>query len=237
MQKIIFLGIVLDGRHLTLTIPEDKRIKAINMLKWVIDAKKVTILTVQRLTGTLNFLTKAIVPGRTFLHRMYDGLKLIDNNSRKLKQHHHITLTKGFIEDCKIWLMFLSTTEQSPRISRPFLDLNQEEVTSEMLQFYSDASASKTHGGMGAVFDDHWIELHWNCQFLEQYKPSIEFLELFALVAAILTWGEKLQNMRVRIFCDNKSVRDMINGKASTGSSSRCKFCMKLLEIIGTRQS
>ena len=87
-QKIIFLGIVLNGRNLTLSVPEDKRIKAVNLLKWVINKKKITILTVQRLTGILNFLAKAVVPGQAFIQRMYDSLTVTDKN-RHLEYHDH----------------------------------------------------------------------------------------------------------------------------------------------------
>ena len=68
---LVFLGILLDGQHMFLAIPEDKRIKAINMLRRFIDKKKATVKELQQLCGYLNFLNRAIHPGRVFMRRMY----------------------------------------------------------------------------------------------------------------------------------------------------------------------
>ena len=63
---MVFLGILLDGEHHILIIPEEKRIRAINELQSVLGKKKATIKELQQLTGLLNFLNKAIVLGRAF---------------------------------------------------------------------------------------------------------------------------------------------------------------------------
>ena len=62
-QLLVFLGILLNGKLKMLTIPQDKKIVALNLLQWAIQQKKVTVKFVQKLTGTLNFLNQAIVPG------------------------------------------------------------------------------------------------------------------------------------------------------------------------------
>ena len=82
---------------------------------------------------------------------------------------------------------------------------------------------------MGAIFGDRWIFGKWGRDFIVKEKPSIEFLELFALVAALITWSHlpQLQNTKIAIFCDNKSVRDMVN---RLGSS--CPQCMKLIRLM-----
>ena len=229
---MVFLGIILNGRKLQLEIPQQKKDKVLNLLNWTIGKKKVTVLTIQRLTGILNFLSKAIVPGRTFIRRMYDAIcpKLSNTKGNKLKQYHHVNLGQGFIQDCEVWKMFLEQehVSTSHRICQPFIDIDLQ-TNSEVIQFYSDASASRTHGGMDAVLENHWIAYHWGAHFIEKYHPSIEFLELFALVAGILTWAEKLKNMKIQNFCDNQSVRDMINGM---GATSKCPHCMKLIRIL-----
>ena len=101
-SQMIFIGILLDGKRLCLSIPDDKRVKAINALKLVIDKKKITVKMVQKLTGLLNFLQRAVIPGQTFTCRMYDKLRIKDKKGKILKQHHHIHLDEGFREDCHI---------------------------------------------------------------------------------------------------------------------------------------
>ena len=65
-DKTIFLGILVDGKAHILSIPEEKRIRAINMIEYFQDRRKATVKEMQRLAGYLNFLTRAIFPGRTF---------------------------------------------------------------------------------------------------------------------------------------------------------------------------
>ena len=60
-----------------------------------------------------------------------------------------------------------------------------------------------------------------------QHQPSIEYLELFTVTAAVLKWIHRFKNMWVRLFCDNLSVCHMLNN-----SSARCKNCMVLIRLI-----
>ena len=70
-KRLVFLGILLDGERHVLSIPIDKVERTITMLKWITDKKKATVKELERLSGLLNFLNKAIVPGRIFTRRMY----------------------------------------------------------------------------------------------------------------------------------------------------------------------
>ena len=70
-EMVIFLGILLNGQSLTLSIPLDKKEKALKLLNDLTGKKKATVKQLQALTGYLNFLTKVIVPGGMFTRRMY----------------------------------------------------------------------------------------------------------------------------------------------------------------------
>ena len=166
------------------------------------------------------------MPGRTFTHRMYDKLALKDKQGHLLKQYHHMTLGKDFKQDCEVWVRFLSNPDINS-ICRPFVDVDA--VThATVLNFYSDVSLSGKKG-LGAVFDNRFIVGKWGEHFIMEQQPSIEYLELFALFVALVTWGdcEQLCNTRVIIYCDNQSVRDMINGYHSC-----CSQCLKILRLI-----
>ena len=69
--RVIFLGILLDGISLTLGILLEKRTHALNLLYGMIHKKKAIVRDLQSLCGYLNFLNKAIFPGRVFTRRMY----------------------------------------------------------------------------------------------------------------------------------------------------------------------
>ena len=98
-----FLGILLDGRHRLLCGPEDKKLKALNLIQMGSRTqKKVTIKFVLRLTGALNFICKAVLPGCPFTRSMYDQLNLKDVKGSLLKQYHYFTLTNAFYKTAKV---------------------------------------------------------------------------------------------------------------------------------------
>ena len=71
MQVIVFLALLLDTVRQTLSIPVEKRDKAVRLLNDIVDKKKATILELQQLTGLLNFISRAVVLGRALTRRMY----------------------------------------------------------------------------------------------------------------------------------------------------------------------
>ena len=58
-------------------------------------------------------------------------------------------------------------------------------------------------------------------------KPSIEYLELYAVCVGLFVWVEHFRNMRLLIHCDNQAVVAMINN-----TSSSCKHCMILIRML-----
>ena len=108
-EIMVFLGILMDGKHRQLSVPVEKRDIILDMVRRFINNKKATVKELQQLTGHLNFLSRAIVPGRTFTRRMYNKFKssIITKNGQQLKHFHHIRLDREFKEDCKMWEEFL----------------------------------------------------------------------------------------------------------------------------------
>ena len=96
--RLQFLGIMLDGASYRLGIPDDKKKKALDLLRWVVDQRSLTVKVIQRLTGTLNFLCRAIVPGRAFTRVLYTRLKTTTSTGKVLKlfhQHKHQQTVQG----------------------------------------------------------------------------------------------------------------------------------------------
>ena len=150
-QTLVFLGVLLDSKSFTLAIPQDKKNKALKLLNWVIQQRSVTIKIIQRLTGTLNFLSKVIMPGWTFTRMMYKKLTLCDKSGFPLKQYHHISVDKSFKQDCQIWRGFLQeVTPHQLDLCRPFVNLDVK-THATMLNFYTDASLNENFG-IGGIF-------------------------------------------------------------------------------------
>ena len=186
--------------------------------------KKATVKQLQELTGYLNFLSKVIFPGKSFTRHMYSKFSDTLSKKGKLKKHHHIQLDKEFRFDCEIWQLFLSDANCSI-VCRPMVDLSKVD-SSMIIGFFTDASGNYSLA-FGGLFDDQWFFGQWDAEFMNQAKPSIAYMELFALTAGILIWTDKLKNKRITIHCDNQSVVQMINN-----TSSSCKNCMYLIQLI-----
>ena len=87
----------------------------------------------------------------------------------------------------------------------------------ENIGFASDASANRNLG-IGATFGNKWLFSQWETGYIDKYNPRIEYLELYTVTAALLTWGQEqeLQKTRIVIRCGNAAVVDMINTSSSS---------------------
>ena len=245
--KMIFLGILIDGESRTLCVPEEKRLKALHMLKYIGQARKATVRQLQSLAGTLNFINKAIHPGRAFTRRMYakfsfasanktlihydeesksiEGEKQPSVKGCKLKPYHHVTLDKEFRFDCLVWEFFLANRQIHQNLCRPLADL-EGDWGAEVLDFYSDASLCATKG-YACDYNTNWLYEQWPPNFIKDCKPSIAFAELFAVCVGIFTWTKDIQNRKIIVFCDNLSVCNMLNH-----ITSGCSNCMYLIRLV-----
>ena len=130
---ITFLGFLLNGETYHLSIPQDKVDKAMGMLRFGLSNKKVTIKMIQRLAGTLNFLNRAVIPGRVFTRGMYSKLTETDRDGNKLRQYHHVNLGSEFLEDCKVWMTFLTKIDKGHSLHRPYIDVEHMHTTTQVL--------------------------------------------------------------------------------------------------------
>ena len=122
-----------------------------------------------------------------------------------------------------MWLTFLG----HPSVfCRPSLDFANT-LMADKINMYSDASGKL---GMGAICGSSWMIQMWDEKFIKKWRPSIEYLELYAVTAAVLAWIHQFKNRRIILLCDNKSVVDMINY-----TTTSCKNYMVLIRIIVLR--
>ena len=221
---LTFLGFLIDTENQLVCVPADKVIRALELIRYFLSKKKVTVHEVQKLTGFLNFLCRCITPGCAFTRRLY---ALMSGGNKSLKPHHHVNIRKENRLDLELWETFL----RYPSIfSRKMSDYGRQQI--EQVLIYSDASGNFKLGYGAWCYQpvtgfQGWLQDAWNLDFMRKNKPSIEFLELFGVTAAVLTWIEKFANRKIYLFCDNESVCNMINN-----SSSSCGHCMVLIRII-----
>ena len=215
--RLVFLGLLIDTVLQCVFIPIEKVQKAQALIESILDKKshKITLNQLQKICGFLNFLGRAVIPGRALTRRLYAY-----TTNDKLKPHHHIRVNAEMREDLKMWLSFI----QNPAVfCRPFLDFSSFIIADE-INMYSNASGNI---GMGAICGSAWMYKLWPTTFITKYRPSIEYLELYAVTAAVLTWIHLFRNKKIILFCDNQSVVNIINF-----TTTSCRNCMVLVRKI-----
>ena len=204
---LTFLGIEIDTAAGVLRLPRDKfeRMQA-TLGQW--SSRRVCKRReLESLIGTLQHACKVIRPGRAFLRRLIDLLRISH------RPHHHIRLNQQFRADLLWWQTFAShwngIASLPPAVTPSF------EIT-------SDASG---HWGCGAWSRRSWFQFEWPDVARHHH---ITFKELFAVVFACATWGRQWRGTRVHCRCDNQAAVCAIAGRSCRDPSLmhllRCLF-------------
>ena len=219
--RLVFLGLLIDSVVQMIFLPVKKIEKG---KKLILDAlekrsKKITVKELQRICGFLNFLGHAIVPGRAFTRRLY---AFTAAKGKILKPHNHVKINQEMKLDLQMWKIFI---HHQSAFALPFADFDVT-LSPLVVDMYSDASRN-LELGMGCTRQTSWAFKQWNAAFIRDNQLSIEYLELYAVVCGVILWLDRFSNSRITLFCDNRSVVDMINV-----SSSTCKNCMVLIRLL-----
>ena len=160
------------------------------LIKSWLGKHKATKRDLLSLIGKLSFAAIVVPSGRLFLRR------LIELSTTVSKLHHHIHLNVEAREDIIWWDRFLPSWNGV----LIFLDSNWKDA--ETINLFTDASGTL---GYGAYFNGAWFRGDWSPH---QGLPlrSIQWQELFAIVAAACTWGHLLQGQRITVHCDNMAI-------------------------------
>jgi hypothetical protein len=214
--RLVYLGIEIDTVAMVARLPADKfeKIQALT-LDWSA-RRKCTKQELLALIGLLAFACKVVKPGRIFLRR------LIDLSTTVSSLFHFIYLNREARADIDWWLRFLPDWNGTSII-------HPTPVTSIELRLFTDASDA----GLGCVYGRHWLLSAWR----EDWAPSptchINVRELFAVWAAVFTWGSEWADREVVIFTDNQSAVDV--WQSGTCSDARMMAVVRALFFRAAR--
>ena len=140
------------------------------------------------------------------------------------KKHHHVTLNKDSRDDIQWWCDFL------PRWNYRSISIpNPLKINSTDIRLFTDAAKTI---GLGAIFGKMWIQARWPLQLVD---ADIDFKELFAIVAAVFTWGERWTGRRVVIVTDNKPITQIWDS-GNTPSPKLMTLVRKLFLFAATHE-
>jgi hypothetical protein len=142
-----YLRIVLDTVKFEARLPMDKVHRICEFIRNVLGKRSCTKRKLLQLLGHLNFASRVIVFGRSFV------LYLIDFSTHVKELHHYLTLNKECRVDLQYWLTFLSDWNSV----NMFYDCLH--TSSIDMALYTDASASK---GFGGYYTCKWFSSAWS---------------------------------------------------------------------------
>jgi hypothetical protein len=189
-------GVLVNTVTRMVSLPRDKLIKAVDMLRALQHRRTVTLCELQSCIGFLNFACKCVDMARPFLRR------LIDLTMGVSRPRHHIRLTREARRDIATWLAMLCSFNGSSLMKERFW------TPANSLRLYSDASNS----GYAVVYGSRWAYGEWPDGW-KQYHITIK--EMYPLALAVHLWGGFMSNSRVLFMTDNEAVAKCVQKQSS----------------------
>lgn len=199
VTKLSYLGLEIDSVAREIRVPEDKIADLVKKLNWALQREKISLKGIQSIIGSLNFVCKAIAPGRAFLRRLIDLTRKVD------RPYYMIRLTRGAKSDMRVWLEFLAHFNGQVFFRAPGW------CGSDDIQFFTDAAAGI---GFGIYFGGRWAQAAWPPGF-QAASRSIALLELFPIWVGLELLGVELRNKNIWFNCDNQAVVAVINKQSA----------------------
>ena len=184
--NLTFLGIELDSVQKVARLPQDKVDDIRSRLLAFRQRKSCRLRELEQLLGKLNFASRVITPGRTFMRRLYDATLNVS------KPYHRIRLSP----ECHLDLFWWSHLLDGWNGKSFFLDL-QETLASDIL-IESDASGAIGHGAVYGTLV---------CRHLVTTTHSA----LHCVQGAVSQWCRK----RIRFHTDNEAVAAVLKSGSS----------------------
>ena len=206
-----YLGIILDTEKMEARLPENKVQRIIEFISKICYKKKCTKRELLQLLGHLNFASRVVLPGRSFVSY------LIKLSTTVNDLHHYVYISKECRTDLDFWLRFLSNWNGI----NMFYD--RDYTSSFDMELFTDASSTK---GFGGYYKGDWFYSSWptDLEFPDDKNFSMAFLELYPIVVAALLWGSQWSKKRVLFWCDNEATVAIVKK-----GRSKCLQIMRLM--------
>lgn len=192
-----YLGIILDSVNMLAKLPEDKLKRITDFITFILNKRSCTRKELEQLLGHLNFATRVILPGRSFVSYLYKLMSSVKES------YHYVHLNKECRSDLSMWLQFLSDWNG--------INLFYEKTLTQSadMMLYTDSSSTI---GFGGYYQHRWFCDRWpaNLPEISDTSLSMAFLELYPIVVAAILWGKEWTGKRILFYCDNLATVHII---------------------------
>lgn len=212
---LTFLGIELDTVKMTASLSPAKLAELQTLLRVWGQKTTASVNELQSLAGVLNWACSVVRPGRAFLRRIIDHIKALCKEQaaagRGRQGHKNIraVIPESVRMDIQWWQRF------APEFNGTSLLYEQHWTESPKLELYTDACQT----GFGAVWKHRYISGQWSRGVLalahRQKTLSMPFLELYAILLAVATWGRHWATHKIVLHTDCMPALHAINSRTS----------------------
>ena len=226
-----YLGIILDTEAMEARLPLVKVQRIQGILQEFSVKKSCTKRELLSLLGHLNFASRGVRPGRTFVSYLIKLSTtvvrpgrtfvsyLIKLSTTVTELHHHVRITAEVRLDLDMWEKILRRMEWCV-----YMFLDDTITSSADLHIYTDST--DTH--FGGIYGQRWFQDKFPSNLAcEDEKMSMALLELYPIVVSCVLWGAQWKKLRILFHCDNMSTVNIINK-----GRSKVKVIMKLLRKL-----
>jgi hypothetical protein len=199
--EMSFLGITFNTQDWTIAISEKKWQSTRALLKDVLAAatanSKIQTHTLASLLGKLHWVCKVLPAAKPFLKEGYNALYAVEGYGRtKQANYYKVRLHKALVQDLEFW----ETLMASPDVERRTMMMRPAALNDTQAPLATDATPFKG----GAAYKRSWFTVDFKEKGL--LHKSIMFKELYMMIAAVMTWGHKLENTQFIVWGDNKGA-------------------------------
>ena len=208
-----YLGIILDSRNMVAKLPLDKVQRIIEFIETLLDKNKCSKRELLQLLGHLNFASRVILPGRSFVSY------LISLSTTVTSLHHMVYLDHHCQQDLHMWHRFLKGWNGVS------LFYDTSFTNAYDMELFTDASLV----GFGAFFQNKWFCAKWPASLpsVQDDDLSMAFCELYPIVAAAVVWGKQWTSKRIMFVSDKQATVYIIQKMRS-----KCLPIMKLMRTL-----
>ena len=227
LQRIEFLGIVLDSVARTLSISPERHAELVALLEDFAARKWSSVQRVQSLLGKLSFAATVLPGARPFLRRIIDVIAG--------RTSGRVCLDGGFRSDVRYWLAHLSAWNGRAPWRRceddPFVFASDASVSGFAygLEAARSGAALPSHLQPGSVRCGSWSASNGDAA-RQHTSSAIQWGEFFGPLAAAVEYGALLSDAHVVFVIDNESDVAVIN-RLRTREPRLCALLRSLCDV------
>ena len=210
-QILTFLGIELNSKAMTISLPENKLQGIKATLHEFIGKVRATKRQLQSLAGKLNHASKVVRGGRTFMRRILNSIRVLK------KKDHKCKLNGAVMKDILWWNEFMSQFNGVENCIR----------VNEAVCAATDACLT----GGGAFYNGDFQYVNWINDYPEYSDLPINYKEATMAALCMGRWASSWRDRLVFIYTDNKCTVSIIN-KCSCKSDLVMKILRKNFWIM-----